>query len=603
MSAERYRPIRDYALIGDMRTAALVGSNGSIDWCCWPRFDSAAVFCSLLDSRRGGSFRIAPASGYESARSYAVGTNVLTTTFRTDGGAMKLTDLMPVGTGGQAILRLVEGVAGEVDVELRFRPTFDYARAMTAVEPRSHGAVARGEATRLRLACPFPLRSDGGGGVSGRIRLRAGTRYWIRLEAGDEGPENDPDESLAGTLRYWRAWSRACAYEGPYSDLVRRSALVLKGLTFEPSGALVAAPTTSLPEEIGGVRNWDYRYTWLRDSALVLAALMALGYHDEADAFFDWLERLCVRCHDRLQIVYGIDGRTQLPEQALDHLEGYRGSKPVRVGNAAAGQAQLDVPGELLDAAYVCYGSMRRPFGREFAGVLSALADQAAARWREPDQGIWEVRTGPRHFLHSKLLCWVALDRAVRLADAGALSGNRETWRTEREGIRDTILGRGYDPRLGAFSQVLGTPALDASALVIPLVGFLPATDPRIRSTLERIRERLTAHGLAYRSLADDGLPGGEGTFALCSFWLVDNLALQGRIEEARELFERVAGYANDVGLLAEQIDPRTGDLLGNHPQGYSHLALIRSALAIARAQASESSRPESRQRSEREIG
>jgi GH15 family glucan-1,4-alpha-glucosidase len=494
------------------------------------------------------------------------------------------------GSESRRVLRLVEGLAGEVELEVSFRPTFDYARADTSVRQRPGGAVASAGHETLSLVCPIDLQPDDAGGLRGAARVAAGDRFWIALEYGaqPEAELPDPtsaDAALARTLDSWRAWADRCTYVGPYHELVRRSALTLKLLIYRPTGGLVAAPTTSLPEEIGGVRNWDYRYTWLRDAALILDALQGIGYHREATDFFGWLENVCLRGGD-LQIMYRVDGSPDLPEQMLDHLEGYRGARPVRIGNAGAGQLQLDVYGEVLAAAALHLEHLGPPRANIWH-ALWRLADQAAARWREPDQGIWEVRGGPRHFLYSKLLCWVALDRALRLANRMSLPGERTgRWRRERKAIRRAILAEGYDAELGAFTQALGEPALDASALVIPLVGFLPATDPRVVSTAERIAERLTSGGLVYRYLGEDGLPGGEATFALCSFWLVDNLALQGRLDAARVLFERVAGYANDVGLLAEEIAPESGELLGNYPQGFSHLALIRAALSIAGAEA-----------------
>jgi GH15 family glucan-1,4-alpha-glucosidase len=500
------------------------------------------------------------------------------------------------------ILRLVEGISGEADLEVRFRPTFDYARARTEIKALPAGALAIGEGESLTLVSPVPLRIDDAGAAAADVRVRAGDRLWFimtyRAETSvgaDAFAPGEPDTELARTLDYWRRWSAACTYEGPYHAFVRRSALALKLLTFEPTGALIAAPTTSLPEEVGGVRNWDYRYTWLRDASLILYALQSIGYHDEADDFFGWLEQLCIRCRGDLQVVYGIDAAANLTERTLVHLDGYRGSRPVRVGNAAAAQLQLDVYGSVLDAAHLHAMVRDESPASEFWGVLRYLANQAVARWPETDHGIWEVRGGRRHFLYSKLLCWVALDRAISMAERWRLAGEVDRWRETRSAIRDVILERGYDRAVGAFTQALGAPALDASALAIPLVGFLPATDPRVRSTVERIRERLTSRGLVYRYLTedtDDGLAGKEATFALCSFWLVDNLALGGRVDEARALFERVASFANDVGLLAEEIEPTTGELLGNYPQGFTHLALIRAALSIARA---ESRGPEER--------
>lgn len=590
-----YPPIGDYALIGDTRTAALVGRDGSIDWCCWPRFDGPAAFCRLLDAEKGGWFRVGPAGAAAATRSYVGPTNVLATTFEAAGGRVRVTDLMPApGRPTGQILRLVEGLSGVVDVAVEFRPTFGYARAETDLSPCPWGATARAGTETLRLACSVGLRAGPNGSLTGTAAVSAGDQLWVTLSYRDGDGPADPVSAVAAkaelgrALSYWEDWAGRCTYRGPYRDLVLRSALALKLLTYGPTGAVVAAPTTSLPEEVGGVRNWDYRYTWLRDSALILHALMDLGYHDEAVAFFGWLESLCLECRGDPQIMYTVSGGADLPEDTLDHLDGYRGSRPVRVGNGAAGQTQLDVYGEVLDATFVCFERMPRPVRPELWAVLSRFADRAAARWREPDRGIWEVRGGPRHFLHSKLLCWVALDRALRLADRAGLSGDVARWERERAAVREAILADGYDRGVGAFTQSFGSADLDASALTVPLVGFLPATDPRVRSTVDRVRERLTSRGLVYRYRGDDGLPGGEATFALCSFWLVNNLALGGRVGEARELFERVAGYANDVGLLAEQIDPSTGDLLGNFPQGFTHLALVRSALTLAAADGTE---------------
>lgn len=611
MEQGKYRPIGDYALIGDAHTAALVSREGAIDWCCWPHLDSPAVFCRLLDADRGGSFHVRPGSTFRVSRAYVGVTNVLATTFQTASGQVRLTDFMPaerrtVDRRGEDIgeshrlLRLIEGLSGDVDLEVNFRPTFDYARAQTTIELDDGGAIARGGGQVLRLAAPASLSLSSDGSAIGRIRVRQGDRAWVTLTGGAKVDPGGPEAALNETLAYWRQWADRCTYRGRYEQEVRRSALALKLLTFEPTGALVAAPTTSLPEEIGGVRNWDYRYTWLRDSTLILYALQTIGYHDEALDFFDWLEALCLSCQDNVQIMYRLDGGRDMPEQVLPHLEGYRGSRPVRIGNGAAGQKQLDIYGEVLDAAHLCFEGMR-DLDPRLLSVLALLADRAAARWEEPDQGIWEVRTGPRHFLYSKLLCWVALDRAVRLAEAEQLHGDVAGWRRTRDEIRDAILTRGYNEKLGAFTQAFDGSALDASALVIPLVGFLPPTDPRVQSTVRRIQEQLTSNGLVYRYLAEDGLFGGEATFALCSFWLVDNLALSGCIDEARELFERLLGYANDVGLLSEEIDPVTRELLGNFPQGFTHLALIRSALHLAKAEATgpeeRAERPAQRQR------
>ena len=583
---------------------ALVASDGSLDWLCWPRFDSPAVFCRLLDAREGGWFRVGPVGQYKSSRSYAPATNVLLSTFETGGGSFRLTDFMPVerlteGRRGEDIaashevVRLVEGLAGVSEVEVGFRPTFDFARAETVLTPHRNGAVARAGGEALVLSCPCELRFDETGALTGRFSIAAGERVWLALDYHPAAAwsELKPastayDTELEQTLAYWHEWWSDCRYDGPYAELVRRSALTLKLLTYEPTGSQVAAPTTSLPEQIGGVRNWDYRYTWLRDSSLVLYALQLLGYHAEAEDFFGWLDRLCVTCRGKLQIMYTVDGGEHIPEFTLPHLEGYRRSKPVRVGNAAFDQKQLDIYGEVLDAVHLYHERAREPVRREWWDEVQFMADQTVERWREPDYGIWEVRGGPRHFLYSKLMCWVALDRALKLAGRSHPRADVRRWEVVREEIRRAILEEGYNREVGAFTQTLSGSALDASALVVPLAGFLPATDPRVVSTVAKIQEQLTSGGLVYRYLADDGLPGGEATFALCSFWLVDNLALQGRADEARELFEKVAACANNLGLLAEEIDPASGELLGNFPQGFSHLALIRSALNISRCEA-----------------
>lgn len=596
---DRYRPIADYAIIGDTRTAALIASNGSLDWCCCPRFDRPAVFGKLLDAEKGGRFRIGPRERYTFSRSYAGETNVLTTTYSVDNGRFRVTDFMPLSApeqtgsapreGRTRILRRVEGLSGESDVEIEFRPAFHFGQAHTSIEVSPRGAVARDNQVSLVLHSPVALRAHGVEGAYARYRIKAGERldfcadYNPPVSESGDG-EVDFDALLAGTLDYWRDWAGRCTYQGPYRHLVQRCALVLKLLTYAPSGAIIAAPTTSLPEEIGGSRNWDYRFTWIRDSSLILHALMSIGYHHESHAFFDWLESLCIACCGDLQIVYTVAGEAELPESILAHLDGYRGSRPVRVGNAAARQKQLDIYGELLDAVHFCYEAMRPP-RPEFWQILRDVADQAAARWREPDEGIWEVRTGQQHFLYSKLQCWVALDRAIRMAERGVLSADLDRWRRTRDEIRSAILTQGYDQQLGAFVQAFGVKALDASALTIPLLGFLPAADARVRSTVFKIRDQLGRGGLVYRYLNEDGVPGSEAAFALCNFWLVDNLVLLGQVDEARQLFEKIIGYGNDVGLFSEEFDPVSGELLGNYPQGFTHLALIRSAVNLAKVE------------------
>jgi GH15 family glucan-1,4-alpha-glucosidase len=596
---EGYSLIADYALIGDTRTAALIASNGSLDWCCFPRFDSPAVFCKLLDAEKGGSFRIGPVNDYTSSRAYIDATNVLTTTFCVNGGEFRLTDFMPIQGNpqlrgsththnGRTILRRIEGLSGECEVEIYFFPTFDFGRMPTQIELLSEKVFAHCGPASLLLQSPAKLQADSSGGAYGRVRIKAGEQldFYLHYTESDIKSNRmleDFDSVLSGTLNYWREWASRCTYQGKYRALVERSVLVLKLLTYSPTGAIVAAPTTSLPGEIGGERNWDYRYTWIRDSSLILHALMVTGYHDESHEFFNWLESICIKCYDNLQIMYTIAGDKHLPEMILPHLEGYLGSCPVRIGNAAAVQTQLDIYGELIDAMYFCYKNMRSPRMEVFQ-VIRYLADQAAARWHEPDAGIWEVRGGPRHYLYSKLQCWVALDRAIKLAEEGEVAADLGCWLRTREDIRKAILTQGYDEQLGAFVQAFDVKALDASVLMIPLLGFLPATDDRMLSTVAKICEQLSHDGFVYRYLNEDALPGGEGTFFLCSLWLVDNLVLSGQIDEARELFEKIISYGNDVSLFAEEFDPKSGELLGNYPQGYTHMALIRTAVNLALA-------------------
>jgi GH15 family glucan-1,4-alpha-glucosidase len=613
----RYPSIADYALIGDCHTAALISRAGSVDWWCPGRFDRAAVLCRLLDAERGGCLSLTPGGRTQTMRQYRGATNVLETTFRTAEGQVRVTDYMPLERspsgrrephvrGSDRLVRLVEALSGEPRLELAFRPSFDYGRAPHELSILAEGgALARADGSYLALACPgVRLAADGRAGVRGQLALRAGERRWITLTHAEDEQRarealhrSDGTAELERTLDDWERWAAGCTYRGPYRQQVQRSALTLKLLTYAPTGAVVAAPTTSLPEELGGVRNWDYRYTWLRDASLMLYALITVGYHDEAAEFFEWLERVQRANRGAVpQIMYAIDGGRELPEVTLDHLEGYRGSRPVRVGNAAADQRQLDVFGEVLGAAFLYFShvdprrrdpSIARPDGRptpQTWTLLGGLVEAAARDWQQPDRGIWEVRGEPKLFLYSRLRCWAALDCGIRLAERYGLEAPLDRWHQTRRELRRAILSRGYDAARGAFTQAFGSPELDAGALAIPRLGFLPATDSRVQSTVERIRAELTHRGLVYRYRTADGLPGGEATFALCSYWLVDALALGGRLDEAHALFERVTGYANDLGLLAEEIDAAAGELLGNFPQGFSHMALIGAAVNLAKA-------------------
>lgn len=649
----RYRPITDYGLIGAMHTCALVAKDGSIDWCCLPSFDSPSTFGRLLDWRRGGYYQVSPAGAHSVSRRYIPGTNVLETTFTTAASVAKLTDFMPIhppshsrillGAGRRGaqphvshhvkhpradevtpsiilsgedvtepfevrfeekIIRILECVTGSVEFQIDCFPRFDYGTITPRVvlessDPR-HG-LAHGGANALLVYCSSPMEIADFGFRS-RGRLAAGQRLYSAVASLSHYSTDfavsdswvDPgkvDHLLSQTIKYWEGWSARCKAEGEYADPVLRSALVLKALVYEPSGAIVAAPTTSLPERLGGERNWDYRLTWIRDASFSLKAFFELGLTEEGQGFKDWLEWTTAYPED-LQLVYGIRGERSLDERTLP-LEGYYWSSPVRIGNGAAEQFQLDIYGELMDSAYTfrqVRGELPDP---DYWGLLHDVVEYAARVWRKPDAGIWESRGGDRHFIYSKVQCWTALDRGIRLAEDllkarpdRALQADLERWRRVREEIREEVLSIGFDPLLGAFVQSYGSRTLDASALMLPLVGFIEATDPRMRSTIEAIERDLTSsEGLVYRYRGfDDGLAGEEGTFIICSFWMVQNLALLGELPRARALFETLRGYANDLGLFSEEYDTKTGEMLGNFPQAFSHLAFIQSAVLLRQA-------------------
>jgi GH15 family glucan-1,4-alpha-glucosidase len=603
-SSPAFLPLSDYAVIGNLHTAALVSRSGSIDWCCLPHFDSPAVFCRLLDDRIGGFFRVGPTRAAETSRRYVEASPVLETSFTTAHGCARLVDFMPIhdlaesrlmaqGEHGHRLVRRIEGVDGEVDLRIELAPSFDFARTAPRWSQGPEGLVAETEGERLLLRSSPPLKLEPQGAcATASCTVRRGERIDLVLSYSAAGTGGDAHDAASAetlreaTLRSWRDWHAQGTYHGAYAEQVRTSALVLKLLTFAPTGAIVAAPTTSLPEEVGGTRNWDYRFCWLRDSALVLRALISLGFHHAADDFFLWLKRAWEHEDHSPQIMYRLDADERLDERELPHLRGYRDSRPVRVGNGAAAQRQLDIYGYVLDAAWLHLEARHEALSPKVRGLLARLADTAAREWRRPDHGLWETRDQARQHVSSKLMCWVAFDRAVRLAEAGYIEGDVHTWRRERDAVRQLILTRGFSATRGAFTQVLDGDSLDASALQMPMTGFLPPHDPRVVATTEAIRAHLTRRGLVYRYLNDDGMPGTEGAFIICSFWLVTNLAMQGRVDEARALFEHATSFANDLGLLSEEVDPSSGELLGNHPQGYSHLALIRAALAIDEASA-----------------
>ncbi len=582
--------IEDYALIGDSHTAALVGIDGSIDWLCLPRFDSGACFAALLGTPDNGRWRIA-ARGVSRAtsRRYMDNSLVLETEWQTPTGVARVTDFMPPRTGHPHLVRQVECVAGEVDMETELIVRFDYGRLVPWARQVSGDLSFVSGPDQVTLRSDVQLHGENRRTV-GEFTMRKGdfVSFVLSWSPSWQAPHEPPHAggALEVTLDEWRAWAGRLRYEGRYREDVGRSLMLLKALTFVPTGGIVAAPTTSVPEHIGGVRNWDYRYCWLRDAAYSLWALNIGGYTDEARAWRNWLLRACGGDPDNLQVLYSVTGESRLPEQELPWLSGYEGSQPVRVGNAASDQFQLDVYGETIDALH-----LGRLFGLEADGAAWAiekhLIEFVVDHWQEPDEGIWEVRGPRRHFTHSKVFAWVALDRAVKAVEKFGLDGPVAEWRAVRKAIRADILEKGFDAERNTFTQHYGSKELDASLLMIPLVHFLPATDPRMRGTVKAIRAELMADGFVKRYLThdtDDGLPPGEGAFLACTFWLVDNLAMTGEIEEAEQIFERLLGLRNDVGLLAEEYDPVDGRLLGNFPQALSHVGLVTSAYNIDRA-------------------
>ncbi|MFI0942542.1 glycoside hydrolase family 15 protein [Streptomyces sp. NPDC021020] len=585
--------IEDYALIGDLQTAALVGRDGSVDWLCLPRFDSAACFAALLGDEGNGRWRIAPLDGTSdecSERSYRGDTLVLDTVWHTPDGTVKVTDFMPQRDHAPDLVRIVEGVSGEVAVRSELTLRFDYGSVVPWVRRTNHQrvAVAGPDAVWLRTEPPLPMYGKDMRTYAD-VTVAAGDKVafvltWHSSHSG-KPRRTDPFEALDQSVEDWEQWSAKCCYEGPWRDAVLRSMITLKALTYAPSGGIAAAATTSLPEEIGGVRNWDYRYCWLRDAALTLNALVSGGFLTEAQAWRDWLLRAVAGDPADLQIMYGIAGERRLTEYEIPWLKGYAGSAPVRVGNAAAGQLQLDVYGEVLDSLFLARNSGLRDEPHAW-NLQRALMEFLEGKWREPDEGLWEVRGPRRHFVHSKVMAWVAADRAVRTLEAHpTLRGDADRWRSMRMQVHAEVCEKGYDAERNTFTQSYGSAELDAATLLIPQVGFLPASDRRVAGTVEAVRRELDHQGFVRRYSPGagnvDGLPGGEGAFLACSFWLADALHATGRTDEATALFERLLSVRNDVGLLAEEWDPVAGRQLGNYPQAFSHVGLVNTALAL----------------------
>lgn len=588
--------IEDYALIGDCETAALISRSGSIDWLCWPRFDSGACFAALLGEAENGRWSIAPVNPAEVTRRYIDESLILETRYRNAEGEVSVIDFMPFqehepGQRTSDLVRLVVGRRGTVAMQMELVLRFDYGASVPWVQRldgnRGIAAVAGPDKVVLRSAVQLNGKDKT---TVAQFAVKAGaTIPFVLTHQPSHLPivdAIDPEASLERTKKSWKDWAGKCNYEGPWREAVMRSLVTLKGLTYRPTGGIVAAPTTSLPEKLGGMRNWDYRHCWIRDATLTLLSLMHTGYFEEAKDWRTWLLRAVAGSPDQMQIMYGIGGERRLPEMQLDWLPGYEGSLPVRIGNAAAGQLQLDVFGELMDAFFQGRKGDLSPDTTAWRLQIAVL-HHLESIWEEPDEGIWETRGGRQHFTFSKVMAWVAFDRAIKTIEEGGASGPLDRWRAIRHKIHDDVCERAVDPIGGHFVQAYGSSALDASLLLLPQVGFLPADDPRIVATVSEIQKRLTVDGLVLRYdhvESEDGLPHDEGVFLACSFWLVDVLVLQEKLGEARELFERLLKLRNDVGLLSEEYDPASQRMVGNFPQAFSHVGLINSALNLSRA-------------------
>ncbi|MGW8313931.1 MAG: glycoside hydrolase family 15 protein [Desulfuromonadales bacterium] len=589
-----YPPISDYAFISDCHSAALISSRGSIDWCCMPRIDSASCFGRLLDWTKGGFCRIYPTGEAEVTRQYIERTLVLETTFVTDSGKARLLDFFPMREGGrhnpyQQIIRMLQGLEGEVKVSLECVPRFDYGAVRPWIRRRNNHFLAMGGQTGLLISGNDCIEIDRRHLLKGECRIEKGESFYLSILYGrpedlEDGLVEPPapkelDKRFDQTVHWWQKWSDQGDFSGPANDLVLRSAIVLKGLSHAPSGAIVAAATTSLPETPGGSRNWDYRFSWVRDSSFTVRTLVELGYIKEADGFRRYMERTCAGSAEELQILFGVGGERRLHEYAIEELSGYRGASPVRVGNAAENQVQLDVYGELLDLAWKWHSLGQSP-DDDYWEFLIELVEAAREAWSRPDRGIWEIRGEPRHFVLSKAMCWVAIERGIRLAEDLKREAPLDEWRATCEEIRSAIDDKGYDSKRGVFIQAFDEPAMDASLLLLPVFGFVDPCDERMVRTVELIQDKLDDNGLL-RRYRNDSLQGHEGVFLACSFWLAEVLAMQGKIEEAESLFHRVCKTGNEFGLFSEEYDPCNNEMLGNFPQGLTHLSLIAAAFAI----------------------
>jgi GH15 family glucan-1,4-alpha-glucosidase len=605
-----YLPIENYGIIGNMRTAALVGVNGSIDWYCSPHFDSPSVFGAILDEHKGGRFQVAPMAEHVKSRQfYWPATNILITRFLHEDGIVELEDFMPVGLPADSrwyhqLCRRIRGVRGTVRIRVVCRPAFDYGQQAHETFIGENGAIFKSSCCRLTLCSGTRLEKMENGAAGTELVLKEGESkiFTLSSETGSQdvacpASEEEAEEIFQRTVKFWQGWLAQCTYRGRWRERVERSALVLKLLTFEPTGAIIAAPTTSLPEVIGGERNWDYRYTWLRDAAFTVYAFVRIGFMNEAAGFVSWMQNYAAKhthMDEKIPTLFTIHGETELPEQDLDHWEGYRGSKPVRVGNNAYRQYQSDIYGELMDSLYL-YNKHVLPISYDFWVRIRHRLDWVCENWMKPDEGIWEMRNRDEHFVYSKLMNWVALDRGVRLADKRSFPGNHVKWMAVRDQIYDEVMAKGWNEKRHAFTQYYGSEDLDASTLIMPLVFFMSPTDPRMLGTIKAILKHprdggLVSDGLVYRYPPEkriDGLPGEEGTFNMCSFWLVEAMTRAGMadremLERARLLFERMLGYANHLGLYAEQTSS-LGEALGNFPQAFTHLALISAAFNLDR--------------------